>query len=105
MSALAAALLAAGAAGAVAGLARLARASRHAWSDDDFAASRRRSGDGLLAASMRVLEEAIGPGGRAAIEARRIVETGEAGESARAGDGDRGDPAGRAPDSPPPSAT
>lgn len=105
MSALAAALLAAGAAGAVAGLARLARASRHAWSDDDFAASRRRSGDGLLAASMRVLEETIGPGGRAAIEARRIVETGEADESGRAGDGTKPGRDRRSPGSPAPPAT
>lgn len=108
MSAVAGALLVAGVAGVaglLAGLARLARASRHAWSDDDFAASRRRSGNGLLAVSMRVLEETIGPGGRAAAEARQIVEAGQADESARAGDGQGADRIRRTRALPPPSAT
>ena len=102
MSALAAVLLAAAAGGAVFGLARLTVTARREWSDADFEAVRRRHGSGVLAAAMRALGEEIGPGGRDAAEARRILEQGGADESAHSAAGPGPGHVSRGPAPPPP---
>lgn len=102
MSALAAVLLAAAAGGAVFGLARLTVTARREWSDADFDAVRRRHGSGVLAAALRAVGEEIGPGGRGAAEARRILEQGESDESARSAAGPVPGNASRRPAPPPP---
>ena len=75
MSALGAtALLALAVGGAAFGLFRLARAAGRDWSDADYERRRRSPGEGALAAAMRALGDELGPGGKAAAEARREAE-------------------------------
>ena len=52
-------------------------ASSHAWSDTEYERRRRAPSSGLLAASMRVLGEELGPGGKRVAEERAALERGE----------------------------
>lgn len=60
---------------ALLGLFRLAAAPRE-WSDEEYERRRAAPGSGLLAASMKVLGEELGPGGPRATEERRAFEEG-----------------------------
>jgi len=57
------------------GLARLVTAPRE-WSDEEYERRREAPGSGVLAASMKVLGEELGPGGPRAAEERRAFEEG-----------------------------
>ena len=57
------------------GLARLVLAPRE-WSDEEYERRRSAPGSGLLATSMKVLGEELGPGGPRAAEERRAFEEG-----------------------------
>jgi len=69
------ALVAATVVAGLAGLARLATRPRE-WDDEEYQRRRRARGSGVLATSMKVLGEEIGPGGKRAAEERAALERG-----------------------------
>ncbi len=79
------ALLAASVAAVAVGLGLLARRSR-GWSDEEYERRRGARGSGLLAASMKVLGEELGPGGKRAAEEREAFEEGVYRTGARSGE-------------------
>ena len=79
------ALVAATVVAGLAGLARLATRPRE-WDDEEYQRRRRARGSGVLATSMKVLGEEIGPGGKRAAEERAALERGAYDDEQRAGE-------------------